>query len=197
MMWRVIRAALVMLVSLSVLTGLVYPLVLTGLAQVSMPGRANGSLLYAHGHAVGSALIGQAFTNAAGQPLPQYFQPRPSASNYDALASGGSNLGPSNPVLLRSVAGLARAYRAFNHLAPGTPVPVDAVTTSGSGLDPDISIANALLQVPRVAAARHLRRAAVRALVQRYTQGRILGILGEPVVNVLELNLALDRLGRQ
>ncbi|MGC8499458.1 MAG: potassium-transporting ATPase subunit KdpC [Acidimicrobiales bacterium] len=196
-MRRVVRAALAMLVGLSVLTGLAYPLALTGLAQVSMPGRANGSLLYARGHAVGSALIGQAFTNATGQPLPQYFQPRPSAAHYDALASGGSNLGPSNPVLLRSVARLARAYRAFNHLAPRTPVPVDAVTTSGSGLDPDISIANALLQVPRVAAARHLRRALVRALVQRYTQGRILGILGEPVVNVLELNLALDRLGRQ
>ncbi len=196
MMRRVLRASLVMLTSLSVLTGIAYPLVLTGIAQVSMPGRANGSLLYAHGRAVGSALIGQAFTSAAGHPLPQYFQPRPSAANYDALASGGTNLGPSNPVLLRSVARLARAYRAFNHLAPGTPVPVDAVTTSGSGLDPDISIANALLQAPRVAAARHLSRARVRALVQRYTQGRILGILGEPVVNVLELNLALDRLGR-
>ncbi len=196
MMRRVVRAALVMLLSLTVLTGIAYPLVLTGLAQVAVPGRANGSLLYAHGHAVGSSLIGQAFTNAAGQPLPQYFQPRPSASNYNALASGGTNLGPSNPVLLRSVARLARAYRAFNHLPPGTPVPSDAVTTSGSGLDPDISIANALLQAPRVAAARHLSPARVRALVQRYTQSRILGILGEPVVNVLELNLALDRVGR-
>ena len=195
-MRRVIRAALVMLFSLSVLTGLVYPLVLTGIAQVSMPGRANGSLLYVRGRAVGSSLIGQAFTSVSGHPLAQYFQSRPSASNYDALASGGTNLGPSNPVLLRSVARLARQYRAFNHLAPGTPVPVDAVTTSGSGLDPDISIANALLQVPRVATARHLSRAVVRALVTRYTQPRILGILGEPVVNVLELNLALDRLHR-
>ena len=196
MMRRVIRASLVMLLSLSVLTGLAYPLVLTALAQASVPGRANGSLVYARGRAVGSALIGQSFTDAAGRPLAQYFQPRPSAANYDALASGGTNLGPSNPVLLRSVARLARAYRAFNHLAPGTPVPVDAVTTSGSGLDPDISIANVLLQAPRVAAARHLSPVLVRSLVQRYTQGRILGILGEPVVNVLELNLALDRLRR-
>ncbi len=196
-MRRVVRAALVMLLTLSVLTGIVYPLALTGLAQVGMPGRANGSLLYAHGRAVGSSLIGQTFTTAAGRPLPQYFQPRPSASHDDAMDSGGTNLGPSNPTLLASVARRARAYRAFNHLAPGTPVPSDAVTTSGSGLDPDISIANALLQAPRVAAARHLSLTRVRQLVQQYTQGRILGILGEPVVNVLELNLALDRLGRR
>ena len=195
-MRRVIRAALAMLFSLSVLTGIAYPLALTGLAQATMPGRANGSLLYLRGHAVGSALIGQAFTTAAGQPLAQYFQSRPSAANYNALASGGTNLGPSNPVLLRSVARLARVYRVFNGLPPETPVPVDAVTTSGSGLDPDISIANALLQVPRVAAARHLSRTLVRSLVTRYTQRRILGILGEPAVNVLELNLALDRLRR-
>ncbi len=196
-MRRVLRTSVVMLLAMTVLTGLAYPLVMTGIIQSTMPGRANGSLVSQKGHVVGSSLIGQAFTNAKGQPLATYFQPRPSASNYDAMASGGSNLGPSNPTLLSGVGQLTRAYRTFNHLSPGTLVPVDAVTTSASGLDPDISIANARLQAPRVAAARHLTLASVMSLIAGATQGRSLGILGEPAVNVLELNLALDRLSRR
>ena len=217
--------------------------------------QAKGSLVYRNGRLVGSSLLGQNFTNSSGAPLPQYFQPRPSAAGagYDGTASGATNLGPSNPLLIGFVAGVntvgldgrrsptnpfatkagpacvpvnlkggpvaspapgqryargpsgsyvcdpatvperAIAYRLFNGLAPNTPVPIDAVTASGSGLDPDISIANALDQAGRVARARHLPLVDVVDLVHRYTTGRQWGFLGEPTVNVLELNLALDR----
>jgi potassium-transporting ATPase KdpC subunit len=226
------------------------------LSQLFFHQQANGSLIYRHGKLVGSALLGQSFTDSKGNPLPQYFQPRPSAAGagYDASSSGASNLGPSNPLLIGFVPGVntvgldgspsatnpfatkadpacvptdpkgnpvtspvpgqkyakasdgsyvcdpntipqrAIAYRAFNGLAANASVPVDAVTASGSGLDPDISVQNALDQAPRVARARHLVTAQVTALVHRYTQGRQWGFLGEPTVNVLKLNLALDGL---
>ncbi len=194
-MRRLLLSALVLTVVMTVLTGLVYPLVLTGVFQTAFRSQANGSLVRLHGHVVGSTLIGQNFTNQRGQPLAQYFQPRPSAAGangYDAMASGGSNLGPSNPKLVEQMRSLEASYRAFNGIAADVSVPSDAVTTSGSGLDPDISIANALLQAPRVATTRRLPLSIVKGLVHRATQNRILGIMGEPVVNVLLLNLLLD-----
>jgi K+-transporting ATPase ATPase C chain len=142
-------------------------------------------------------LIGQNFTDKAGNPLPQYFQPRPSAAGangYDAMASSGSNLGPSNPTLLDAVAKRVTDYRKLNGLASGVKVPVDAVTTSASGLDPQISVANARLQAARVASARNLSATQVISLIAAHTQGRQLGFLGEQTVNVVQLNLALDRL---
>jgi K+-transporting ATPase ATPase C chain len=155
-----------------------------------------------HGKVVGSSLIGQNFTDKDGNPLAQYFQPRPSAptSNgkpdpYDAMNSGGSNLGPSNPDLLNAVADRVAAYRQFNGLSSTVQVPVDAVTASGSGLDPDISVANALDQSARVARARGLPSARVISLVHAHTRDRAAGFVGEKTVNVLDLNLALDRLG--
>jgi potassium-transporting ATPase KdpC subunit len=182
------------LVLATVILGLGYPLVVTGISQLFFHNQANGSLIYRSGKLVGSALLGQSFTDAKGNPLPQYFQPRPSdaGSGYDGSSSGASNLGPSNPVLINEVAQRARAYRQFNHLAPNTPVPVDAVTASGSGLDPDISIQNADDQAPRVAQARHLPLARVQALVREHTTPAQLGFLSEPVVNVLQLNMALN-----
>jgi K+-transporting ATPase ATPase C chain len=151
---------------------------------------ANGSMVKdTKGDVVGSSLIGQSFTSA------QYFHPRPSAAGdgYDPTKSGASNLGPTNPTLLDDVSQRAATYRAENGLAPGTTVPVDAVTSSGSGLDPQISVANAALQAPRVAKARNMSVDTVRELISAHTDGRSLGFLGEPGVNVLELNLALDR----
>ena len=174
----------------TVLVGLLYPLAMTGAAQVLFGHEADGSIVKdANGDAVGSALLGQSFT------APQYFHPRPSAAGdgYDPTKSGGSNLGPTNQQLLDDVSQRAAAYRAENGLAPGTTVPVDAVTSSGSGLDPHISVANARLQAPRVAKARNLPVEDVRRLISAHTDGRSLGFLGEPGVNVLELNLALDR----
>jgi K+-transporting ATPase ATPase C chain len=193
-MRRQLVTGLLATVALVLLLGLVYPLVMTGLGQAFFSRQANGSLVKVGGRVVGSVHIGQEFAGANGRPLPQYFQPRPSAAGngYDATASGASNLGPSNPTLLDAVAKRVKAYRLFNHLAPGTPVPVDAVTSSGSGLDPDISVANALAQAPRVAAARRLPLPAVVALVHQHTNGRPWGILGESSVNVLDLNVALD-----
>jgi potassium-transporting ATPase KdpC subunit len=189
-------AGITALVIATAVLGFGYPLVVTGVAQVLFPAQANGSLIYSQGKLVGSALLGQSFTDAKGNPLPRYFQPRPSAAGagYDGASSGASNLGPSNPVLINEVAQRMRAYRAFNHLAPDAPVPVDAVTASGSGLDPDISIQNALDQAPRVAAARHLPAARVLALLHQHTTPAQWGFLSEPVVNVLQLNLALDGL---
>ena len=186
------RTGLVMTLLLTLLTGLAYPLAMTGLAQVLFPHQANGSLLRdAEGAVIGAELVGQVFSR------PEYFHPRPSAAGddgYDASASGATNLGPTNQRLIDLVRARAAAYRQENGLAGDSPVPVDAVTASASGLDPHISRANALLQVPRVARARGLSQEQVRALVDRYTEGRTLSILGEPRVNVLKLNLALDRL---
>jgi potassium-transporting ATPase KdpC subunit len=250
---RHLIASLVMLVVVTVICGFGYPLIVTGVSQIFFRNQANGSLLYHDGKLVGSALLGQEFTDSKGNPLPQYFQPRPSdaGTGYQGNDSGASNLGPSNPLLIGFVAGVntvglngrpsatnpfatkadpacvpmspqgtpvtspapgqkyektagqyvcdpntiperAIAYRQFNGMAPGASVPVDAVTASASGLDPDISVQNALDQAPRVARARHLPTSQVIALVDRYTQGREWGFLGEATVDVLELNLALD-----
>jgi K+-transporting ATPase ATPase C chain len=177
-----------MTIVLTVLLGLAYPLAMTGVAQTLFRSRADGSLVSRNGAVVGSGLIGQVFA------APRYFHPRPSAAGkgYDATSSAASNLGPTNPDLEKAVADRAQAYRTENGLADGTPVPVDAVTGSGSGLDPAISVANADDQAPRVAHARTMTVEQVLALIKSHTAGRGLGILGEPAVNVLELNLALD-----
>jgi K+-transporting ATPase ATPase C chain len=189
---RQIRPAVAVLLVLTVLTGLVYPAVVTAIAQVVFPYQANGSLITSGGKTVGSALIGQPFDN------PKYFWGRISATSpypYNAAASTGSNLGPTNPALVDEVKARIDALKAVD---PGDtqPIPVDLVTSSGSGLDPDISVAAALYQVSRVAKARGLDEATVRQLVNQYTTGRTLGILGEPRVNVLKLNLALDQLSK-
>jgi K+-transporting ATPase ATPase C chain len=183
-----IRPALVSLVLLSVVTGLAYPAIVTVVAQLVFPRQANGSLIVKDGKAIGSSLIGQTFDD------PKYFWGRPSATSpfgNNAGASSGSNLSPTNPDLIKAVQGRVDTLRAAD---PGntSPVPVDLVTASGSGLDPDISPAAAFYQVGRVARARKLDEAAVRDLVERHVEGRQLGLLGEPRVNVLVLNLALD-----
>jgi K+-transporting ATPase ATPase C chain len=185
---RQLLPALVAFLVLTLLTGVAYPLAVTGVAQVVFPDRADGSLVERDGVVVGSRLIGQPFAGA------RWFHPRPSAAGdgYDAMASSASNLGPTNPTLLAEVRRRAAAYRRENGLWPGAPVPQDAVTSSGSGLDPQISIANARIQAARVARARGLSLADVLALVAEHTDGRALGFLGEPGVNVLELDLALD-----
>ena len=197
-MRRQLLTALLVTVVLTVVLGIVYPLVVTGIAQVAFSRQAGGSLVKVHGTVVGSSLIGQNFSDTSGNPLARYFQPRPSeagSAGYDPTASGASNLGPSNPTLLKQVADRVAAYRRFNGLAASAAVPVDAVTASASGLDPDISEANALDQAGRVAAARHLAVGEVVALVHAHTDGRAWGVLGEKAVNVLDVNLALDRLG--
>ena len=183
-----LRPAIVTLALLSVVTGLAYPALVTVIAQVVFPYQANGSLIVRDGKTVGSALIGQPFDD------PKYFWGRPSATSpfaYNAGASSGSNLSPTNPDLIKAVQGRVDALRAAD---PGNtaPVPVDLVTASGSGLDPHISPAAALYQVGRVAKARNRDRQVIAQLVERYTEGRTLGVLGEPRVNVLALNLALD-----
>ena len=185
-----LRTAVLITIVLTVLLGVIYPLIMTGIAQVIFPSQANGSLVRdASGNVVGSAILAQNFMQ------PQYFHPRLSAAGsdgYDATASGGSNLGPTNQKLIDTVQQRADAYRAENGLAPDASVPVDAVTASASGLDPDITPANALLQVHRVATARGLSDDQVRNMLNQYTEGRTLFVLGEPRVNVLKLNMALD-----
>lgn len=176
----------------TVLLGIVYPLVVTGLAQLTMRDKADGQLIVRNGRIIGSKIIGQGFTG------PQYFHSRPSAAGngWDAANSGGSNLAPTSQALVTRVDGDVAAWHKQNPDAKG-PVPIGLVTTSASGLDPDISPEGAFYQVPMVAAARHLSVAAVHALVQSHIEGRQFGFLGEPRVNVLELNLALDRLAGQ
>ncbi len=255
-MRRHLVPGVIMLIGVTLVLGFGYPLLTAGLSALLFGHQANGSLIYRDDKLVGSSLLGQSFANSKGNPVPGYFQPRPSAagSGYDGASSGATNLGPSNPLLVGFVAGVntvglngrpsrtnpfatpadlacvpvdpkgipvtsptpgqpyarnrdgsyvcdpgtvperAIAYRKFNGLAAGAPVPIDAVTASGSGLDPDISPQNALAQATRVARARHLAVSKVISLVRRYTRGRQWGFLGEPTVNVLELNLALDRL---
>jgi potassium-transporting ATPase KdpC subunit len=198
-MLREIRPAIVVLVALTLIGGLVYPLAITGIAQVIFPYQANGSMIDRNGTVVGSALIGQQFTSD------KYFHGRPSATTapdpkdpaktvpapYNADNSGGSNLGPSNKALIDRVQGDIDTLKKEN---PTASVPIDLVTTSASGLDPDISPEAALFQVPRIAKVRNLPEDKLRQLVAENTQGRLLGLLGEPRVNVLQLNLALDRL---
>ena len=182
---HLVTAALMTIVT-TILLGIVYPLAVTIVAQVLFPHQANGSLIEASGRVVGSRLIGQGFSK------PGYFRARPSATTtpYDAAHSAGSQLGPTNRKLVDAVTAHVELARKEN---PGTPVPVDMVTTSASGFDPHITPANAAFQLPRVARERGISIGAVRALVEAYTSGRQLGFLGEPTVNVLELNLALDR----
>jgi K+-transporting ATPase ATPase C chain len=198
---RQLLAGLRGLLIFTVICGIAYPLVVFGVSHVAFNKHANGSLVSFHGRVVGSSLLCQEFNDAKGNPLPQYFQPRPSASAASAtngnggcnpLASGASNLGPNNPVLMQNIKARQKEVAAFDHV-PVSAIPPDAVTASASGLDPNISPQYAAIQVNRVAAARHISPATVRALVTKYTFGRPLGFLGEPGVNVLLLNIALDQ----
>jgi K+-transporting ATPase ATPase C chain len=190
--WTAIRAMIV----LTIVLGILYPAVIW-VVGLAMPSQSNGSLVRdSAGRVVGSSLIGQSFTDAKGRPLPQWFQSRPSAAGetgYDASASVGSNYGPNNADLIKAVQERRAEIATFDGV-PQADVPADAVTASGSGLDPDISEAYALIQVQRVADARHLDAPAVKRLVEQHLEPRTLGYLGEPVVNVVELNLALSRL---
>jgi potassium-transporting ATPase KdpC subunit len=179
------RPALTLLALLTVVTGIIYPLTVTGIAQVVFPHQANGSLIVIDGKTYGSELIGQQFND------PKYFWGRPSAASYDAAASSGSNYGPMNPSLKEVIQARINALKAADPNNP-LPIPVDLVTASASGLDPHISVASALYQVRRVAAVRRWSEADVTSLVDKYTEGRQFGIFGEPHVNVLLLNLALD-----
>ena len=187
---RQLQPAVIVLLIFTAICGVAYPLLTTVIGQTAFHAEANGSVVKVNGVAVGSKLIGQDFA------APGYFHPRPSAAGdgYDGAASSGSNLGPYSPDLLSAVQERVVAYRQANGLSADAPVPVDAVTASGSGLDPDISIANARIQADRVAKARGLDPLEVQKLIGRCTDDRFLGILGEPGVNVLELNVALDQL---
>ena len=195
-------AAFRALLVFTVLCGLVYPAVMVGISQGLFHNHANGSMVSFNGRTVGSSLLCQEFADAKGNPLPKYFQPRPSnavdatsKTDYgcNPLFSAASNLGPNNPVQIKLIKQRQQAISAFDHV-PVSQIPADAVTASGSGLDPGISPQNAAIQVDRVAAARNLPVSTVKSLVATYTQGRTFGFLGEPAVNVLELNIALDQL---
>jgi potassium-transporting ATPase KdpC subunit len=194
-MLKQLRTAGLMIVVLTVLTGVAYPLAMTGIAQVIFPDQADGSLIEQDGQVIGSELLGQSFVDPeTGATIPGYFRSRPSAAGagYDAAASSGSNLGPTNQVLIDRVAADVAIIREENGLSADAEIPVDLVTASGSGLDPHISPASAELQVARVARERGLGEEQVRELVEDNTSGRFLGFLGEPRVNVLELNIALN-----
>jgi K+-transporting ATPase ATPase C chain len=186
-MFKELRAGILVTLVFTVLAGLVYPLGMTGIAQVLFPRQANGSLIQRNGKVIGSELIGQNFTR------PEYFHPRPSAAGngYDATASSGSNLGPTNPALVDRLNKGASAFRAENPAFTGS-IPADAITASGSGLDPQITPANAQAQAARVAAARGVPIQRIQGLISEYTENRTFGILGEPRTNVLRLNIALD-----
>ena len=195
-------AAFRALLVFTVLCGLIYPAVMIGVGQLAFHNQANGSMVSFNGRVAGSGLLCQEFTDAKGNPLPQYFQPRPSdavnpsdKTDYgcDPGYSAASNLGPNNPDLVKLIKQRQQAVAAFDHVRVSQ-IPPDAVTASGSGLDPGISPQNAAIQVNRVAAARHLPVSTVKDLVATYTSGRVLGFLGEPAVNVLNLNIALDQL---
>jgi potassium-transporting ATPase KdpC subunit len=189
--WTAIRALLI----LTVVLGIGYPAVVLGIGQLALPVQANGSLVSVDGKVVGSSLLGQSFSDAVGTALPEWFQPRPSAAGdgYDGSASSGSNYGPENSDLITAIEQRQAAIAEADHVDVGE-IPADAVTASGSGLDPHISPAYALLQVDRVAEARGLDAETVRELVEQHIQGRDLGYIGEPTVNVLELNIALTEL---
>jgi potassium-transporting ATPase KdpC subunit len=194
-------AGLRALLIFTAITGIIYPLVIWGIAQGVFPNQANGSLVKFHGRVVGSELLCQEFVDAKGNPLPQYFQPRPSAAilsgakddyGCDPRYSSASNYGPDNPTFIALLKTRQKQISAFDHV-PISKIPSDALTASGSGLDSGITPANAAIQVDRVAAARHISAADVEALVKQNTFGRMIGFLGEPYVNVLLLNIALDK----
>jgi K+-transporting ATPase ATPase C chain len=198
-------AAFRMLLAFTVLTGIIYPVVMWGVAQAAFKNQADGSLVTSNGKVVGSSLLCQEFVDAKGNPLPQDFQPRPSNASSTTVKndygcdpgfSGAANLGPNNSTLLTTVKQLQQQISKFDNV-PVSQIPPDAVTSSGSGLDPDISPQYADIQVARVAAARHLPVSEVQSLVNKYTQGRVIGFLGEPRVDVLNLNIALDALPGQ
>ena len=202
-MRRQLLPSIVAILLFTAVLGIVFPLVVLGIGQVAFKDKADGSFVTVNGKRVGSSLIGQAFVDSKGRPIRKYFQSRPSAAlgvdgkttaGYDPTLSSGSNLGPTNPTLIKLVAQRAKDYRKLNGLAPNVKVPVDAVTASASGLDPDISVANARLQAARVARARGVSTATVLKMIDQHTDGRPLGILGEKTVNVLDLNLALNQL---
>jgi potassium-transporting ATPase KdpC subunit len=199
-------AAFRILLVFTVLCGLVYPAIVFGISQVAFHNQANGSLVSYNGKIVGSRLLCQEFVDAKGNPLPQWFQPRPSDAipspapkddyGCDPTYSAASNLGPNNPTEIANIKAMQKEIEAFDHVS-ASQIPADAVTASGSGLDPDISPANAAIQAARVAAARHLPLSTVLGLIAKNTKGRDIGILGEPVVNVLTLNIALAELPGQ
>ena len=198
-------AAFRAMLAFTIVCGIIYPVVMWGVAQVGFKNQADGSMVSFNGHVVGSSLLCQEFTDAKGNPLPQDFQPRPSNADSSSVKndfgcdpgfSGAANLGPNNPTLLQDVNQLKASIAKFDGVSPSQ-VPPDAVTTSGSGLDPDISPQYAAIQVKRVAATRHLSVSEVQSLVSKNTTGRDIGILGEPGVNVLQLNIALDELPGQ